>query len=79
MEMPVESTVLMRAISVTVLGETPMSKAQLYREKMYQATMSVVRRMQKEALLSEAECRLIDEMFLAKYQPLIGTLSAKNR
>lgn len=56
-----------------------MSREQLYREKMYQVTMSVVSRMQKEGLLSAVEYRRVDEMFLAKYRPLIGTLSAESR
>ena len=79
MEMLLESIVPMLAISDTDLEEREMSREQLYREKMYQVTMSVVSRMQKEGLLSAVEYRRVDEMFLAKYRPLIGTLSAESR
>lgn len=41
-----------------------MSKEQMRQEKLYQATMSMVRRMLAEGLITEEEYRQIDTMFL---------------
>ena len=49
-------------------------KEQMRQEKLYQATMSMVRKMLAEGLITEEEYRQIDTMFLAKYRPLFGTL-----
>lgn len=43
-------------------------------EKLYQATMGMARKMLSEGLISEEEYRQIDTIFLAKYQPVFGTL-----
>jgi hypothetical protein len=43
-------------------------------EMMYQATMSIARKMLRDGLISEHEYRQIDTMFIAKYQPKIGVL-----
>ena len=51
-----------------------MTKEQFHNEKMYQATMGVVRRMLSDGLISEAEYRRVDEMFLEKYHPILGTV-----
>lgn len=40
----------------------------------YQITMSMVRKMLRDGLITEKEYRQIDTMFIAKYQPKIGTL-----
>lgn len=40
----------------------------------YQTTMSMVRKMLRDGLITEKEYRQIDTMFIAKYQPKIGTL-----
>jgi len=55
------------------------SKEQLTNEKLYQATMSMVRRMLEKGLISEEEYRQIDTMFLEKYRPLFGTLFSEIR
>lgn len=62
------------AISRTDLVVTAMSKSDFRNEKLYQATMSMARRMLSEELISEEEYRQIDTIFLAKYRPVFGTL-----
>ena len=69
----------MPAISSTGLEVAAVSKEQLTNEKLYQATMSVVRRMLEKGLISEEEYRQIDTMFLEKYRPLFGTLFSEIR
>ena len=54
-----------------------MSKEQMRQEKLYQATMSMVRKMLAEGLITEEEYRQIDTMFLAKYRPLFGALCSE--
>ena len=68
------STAAMRATSSIGLEVAAVSKEQLTNEKLYQATMSMVRKMLAEGLITEEEYRQIDTMFLAKYRPLFGTL-----
>lgn len=53
-----------------------MSEKQMRDEKLYQATMSMARRMLGDGLISEEEYRQIDTIFLEKYRPVFGTLSA---
>ena len=64
----------MTAISSIGSEVARMSKEQMKQEKLYQATMSMVRQMLAEGLISEKEYRQIDTMFLEKYRPLFGTL-----
>ena len=54
-----------------------MTKEQFQREKMYQATMGMVRRMLSEGLISQAEYRQMEQIFLEKYKPLIGSIYAE--
>lgn len=51
-----------------------MSKEEFRNETMYQATMHIVRKMLADGIISEEEYRRIDDMFLKKYQPLLGSL-----
>lgn len=51
-----------------------MSEKQMHDEKLYQATMSMVRRMLEDGLISQEEYRQIDIIFLEKYRPVFGTL-----
>ena len=44
------------------------------KELMYQATMSIARKMVNEGLMTDEEYRQIDTMFREKYQPKFGTL-----
>ena len=68
------STAAMRATSGTGSEVARMSKEQMRQEKLYQATMSMVRKMLAEGLITEEEYRQIDTMFREKYEPKIGTL-----
>ena len=54
-----------------------MTKEQFQREKMYQATMGMVRRMFSEGLISQAEYGQMEQIFLEKYKPLIGSIYAE--
>lgn len=69
----------MPATSSTGLGVAAVSKEQLKNEKLYQVTMSMVRRMLENGLISEEEYRQIDTMFLEKYRPVFGTLFSEIR
>ena len=51
-----------------------MTKEQFHNEKMYQATMGMVRRMLSEGIISEEEYHRMDKIFLEKYRPVIGTI-----
>ena len=53
-----------------------MTKEEFHREKMYQATMAMVRRMHSEGLISPEEYERVEQIFLKKYKPLIGTVYA---
>ena len=67
----------MTATSGTGSEVARMSKEQMRQEKLYQVTMSMVRRMLAEGLITEKEYRQIDTMFLEKYRPLFGTLCSE--
>ena len=54
-----------------------MTKEQFHNEKMYQATMGMVRRMHSEGLISPEEYERVELIFLKKYKPLIGTVYAE--
>ena len=64
----------MCATSGTGSEAARMSKEKMRQEKLYQVTMSMVRKMLAEGLITEEEYRQIDTMFLEKYHPLFGTL-----
>ena len=51
-----------------------MSEEQMKNEKLYQATMSMVRRMLENGIINEQEYRQIDTIFLEKYHPIFGTI-----
>lgn len=53
-----------------------MTKEEFHNEKMYQATMGVVRRMRSEGLISQEEYARVEQVFLEKYKPLIGSIYA---
>ena len=69
----------MIATSDTGSEAARMSKEKMRREKLYQATMSIVRKMLAEGLITEEEYRQIDTMFLEKYRPLFGALCSEIR
>ena len=74
MAIPIENIAPMPATSRTDLVVAVMNKDDFKNEKLYQATMSVARRMLFEGLITEEEYRQIDTIFLEKYRPVFGTL-----
>ena len=54
-----------------------MSGKQMRNEMMYQATMSLARRMRDEGIITEDEYARIDRMFIEKYRPIIGCISSR--
>lgn len=53
-----------------------MSKEQMKREKLYQITMSMAKRMLDDGLISKEEYAIIDTKMKEKYRPTLGTLFA---
>ena len=53
-----------------------MTREEFHNEKMYQATMGMVRRMYSEGLISPEEYERVEQIFLKKYKPLIGAVYA---
>ena len=51
-----------------------MSKDEFRREKLYQTTMEIARRMLREGLITEEEYAEIDTRMAQKYKPVFGTL-----
>lgn len=51
-----------------------MTKEQFHNEKMYQATMGMVRRMLSEGIISAEEYAQMERIFLEKYKPVIGSV-----
>ena len=51
-----------------------MSKEQMRREKLYQITMSLVRGMLAQGLITKEEYAEIDTIFCDKYRPILGSL-----
>ena len=56
-----------------------MTREEFHNEKMYQATMGMVRRMYSEGLISPEEYERVEQIFLKKYKPLIGAVYAGMR
>ena len=54
-----------------------MTREEFHNEKMYQATMGMVRRMRSEGLISQEEYERVERIFLEKYKPLIGSIYAE--
>lgn len=76
MERRTESIVPMLAISPTDSEVAGMSKEQMKREKLYQITMSMAKRMLDDGLISKEEYAIIDTEMKEKYRPTLGTLFA---
>lgn len=53
-----------------------MTKEQFERESRYRVAISVAKTMLQEGLISEEEYGAIDTIFLQKYRPIFGSLSA---
>ncbi|MBR1761659.1 MAG: hypothetical protein IJ741_10860 [Schwartzia sp.] len=56
-----------------------MSKEDMRREKLYQTTMHIARKMLTEGIISEEEYQRVDKIFLEKYKPVFGTLFSNTR
>lgn len=74
METPIGNIAPTSATSTIGLEADSMNKVDFQNEKLYQATMSMARKMLKDGLISEEEYRQIDTIFLAKYRPVFGAL-----
>ena len=75
METGTVSTARTPAISQTVSkAVTAMSDEQFEREKLYQASMEMFKRMLDQGLITEDEYAVIDTKMKEKYSPIIGTL-----
>lgn len=55
---------------------TAINKEQLRKEKLYQTTMSIARKMLKNDLISREEYAVINTIFTEKYHPILGALFA---
>lgn len=62
------------ATSTTGLEVSAVNKHDFRNEKLYQATMSMARRMLHDGLITEEEYCQIDTIFLEKYRPVIDAL-----
>jgi ribonuclease HII len=69
-----ENIALILATSQIGSEVTVMSSEQMKREKLYQATMSLVRNMLENGLISREEYAVIDTKMREKYNPTLGTL-----
>jgi hypothetical protein len=76
METLIGSIAATSAISRTDSEVAAMSKEEMEREKLYQATMAMARSMLRQCLITEDEYRQIDTIFTEKYAPSSGTLFA---
>lgn len=68
------SIVAMNVMLLTDLGVAMISEEQLQNEMLYQTTMSLVRTMIKEGMISEEDYHEFDTIMLEKYHPVFGTL-----
>ena len=51
-----------------------MSKNDFKKEKIYQTTMNIARKMLSEGIISEKEYCEIDTIFIEKYKPIFGNI-----
>ena len=51
-----------------------MTKEELRSEKMYQATMCMVKKLLQEGVITASEYEELEDMFAQKYKPVIGKL-----
>ena len=54
-----------------------MTGKNFWKEKLYQTTMYLARKMLKEGIISEDEYQQINAVFLKKYNPVLGGLFAR--
>lgn len=53
---------------------TAVNEADFEREKAYQITMSLVRQLRKNGIVTEEEYKKVDTIMLEKHRPVLGTL-----
>jgi hypothetical protein len=51
-----------------------MTNEKFQREKTYQITLHIVRKIIQDGILTEDEMRMIDTILIKKYNPLLGCL-----
>ncbi len=51
-----------------------MTKEEFHNEKMYQATMSIARKMLNQGVITEEEYGEVEAVFLEKYRPVLGRI-----
>ena len=73
-----ENTAHTGVILNTDLGESVMTKEQFEREKSYQLTMYIARKMLKKGIITENEYCIIDTNSKQKYQPVFGDIFSDN-
>lgn len=56
-----------------------MPKDDFAREKLYQTTMHLVKKMLADGTITKEEYDRMDAVFLAKYRPIFGTLFSEIR
>ena len=66
------------AILNTDLGGSVMTKEQFEREKSYQLTMYIARKMLKNGIITDNEYCIIDTNSKQKYQPVFGDIFSQN-
>ena len=76
--MPTENIAHTGAILNTDLGESVMTKKQFEREKQYQLTMYIARKLLKDGIVNENEYYIIDTNCKQKYQPVFGDIFSQN-
>ena len=75
MAIRIESIAAMRVISPIVSKVvSAMSEADFRREKLYQATMHLLRGMLSDGLIDCNEYKKAEQLMLKKYQPVLGEL-----
>ena len=76
--MPTGNTAHTGAILNTDLGELGMTKEQFEREKSYQLTMYIARKMLKNGIINKNDYCVIDTNSKQKYQPVFGDIFSQN-
>lgn len=75
-----ESIAAMTAILPTASREVyVMPKDDFARERLYQMTMHLVKKMLADGTITKEEYERMDAVFLAKYRPIFGTLFSEIR
>ena len=75
MAIRIESIAAMRAIlQIASKVVSNMSEEDFRQEKLYQATMHILRSMRSEGLINGGEYKKAEQLMLEKYHPVLGEL-----